>query len=527
MKKVRFLLLAAMVAMFTGCQKEVVEQELDNNKPTPTGDTRIIIEGEGMIGPATRSSDGKVEFEGGYATGAGLYDGRKAVPVEAHPDAGYEVNYFYGGPENQPKKYDYAQSGTSAFNVYLEGQDHTFHCGFKEKKRDLTVNAGTGGSVSPSGTNSYRVEKPISITATPESGYEFAGWTVTEGDVTIENPGSPATTATLHNSNSTITANFKSGAELVFTVRASANKIVSMPVLGSGPYIIDYGDGTVAQEVDLRAPGYTQYPGSYHTYSADGEYTVTIKGPAATAFSFRGTRNSDLQYTNPCPAKSILKNTIDISCVTSLENAFSGMKSLESIKCDLFESCKGRVTTCANIFDQCTNLHTIYNGLFEGFDKCTDFSLAFHYTALNSIPANTFRGCSSAVKFNSTFSAIPNILSIPAGLFDDCVNAQEFASTFELLNISTVPERLFAKCVKATFFRGTFRQSHVTTVPGNVFENCRAIENVSSCFENCSWITSLPEMWNTSLYPKIKAYNAFAKNCNKASNYSAVPAAWK
>lgn len=65
MKKVRFLLLAAMVAMFTGCQKEVAEQELDNNKPTPTGDTRIIIEGEGMIGPVTRSSDGKVSLKEG------------------------------------------------------------------------------------------------------------------------------------------------------------------------------------------------------------------------------------------------------------------------------------------------------------------------------------------------------------------------------------------------------------------------------------------------------------------------------
>lgn len=63
MKKVRFLLLAAMVAMFTGCQKEVAEQELDNNKPTPTGDTRIIIEGEGMIGPVTRSSDGRVDLQ--------------------------------------------------------------------------------------------------------------------------------------------------------------------------------------------------------------------------------------------------------------------------------------------------------------------------------------------------------------------------------------------------------------------------------------------------------------------------------
>ena len=170
MKKVRFLLLAAFATILASCQKEVAEQELDNNKPTPTGDTRIIIEGEGMIGPVTRSSDGKVEFEGGYATGAGLYNGDAQPEVAAHPDAGYEVNYFYGGPENELHRYDYAQSGSSTFTVPLGGQDHKFRCGFKEKKRDLTVNAGTGGSVSPSGTNSYRVEKPISITATPDSG---------------------------------------------------------------------------------------------------------------------------------------------------------------------------------------------------------------------------------------------------------------------------------------------------------------------------------------------------------------------
>ncbi|MFK1931230.1 hypothetical protein ACIXFI_21825 [Bacteroides fragilis] len=215
MKKVRFLLLAAFVTMLASCQKEVVEQDLGDNKPTPTGDTRIIIEGEGMIGPVTRSSDGRVDFEGGYATGAGLYDGDARPIVAAYPDAGYEVNYFYGGPENELHRYDYAQSGTSTFDVKLRGEDHTFRCGFKEKKRNLTVNSGTGGAVSPSGTNSYRVEKPISITATPNSGYEFAGWTVTEGDITIENPGSPATTATLHNSNSTITANFKQNVQFI------------------------------------------------------------------------------------------------------------------------------------------------------------------------------------------------------------------------------------------------------------------------------------------------------------------------
>ena len=210
MKQVKFLLLAAFVTMFTGCQnEEIMEQDSEKDKPVPTGDTRIIIEGEGMLETSTRSSDGRVDFTGGYATGAGLYDGRKNVPVEVHPDAGYEVNYFYGGPANQPKKYDYAQSGVSEFDVDLGGQDHTFHCGFKEKKRTLTINAGEGGTTAPKGTKEYQVEKPITIMATPKSGYEFTGWTVIDGDVTIENPDSSTTTATLHGSNSTITANFK------------------------------------------------------------------------------------------------------------------------------------------------------------------------------------------------------------------------------------------------------------------------------------------------------------------------------
>lgn len=213
MRKVKFLLLAALTAMFVGCQSdEVLEQDSGNDRPTPTGDTRITIEGEGMKDVTTRSSDGRVDFTGGYATGAGLYDGRKHVWVEAHPDAGYEVSYFYGGPSSEPKKYDYVQSGTSVFDVDLSGQDHTFHCGFKEKKRNLTVNAGSGGSVSPSGTNSYQVENAINITATPNTGYRFSGWTVTEGDATIANSGSSSTTATLHSSNSTITAKFERNA---------------------------------------------------------------------------------------------------------------------------------------------------------------------------------------------------------------------------------------------------------------------------------------------------------------------------
>ena len=209
MKKTKFLVLAVLAAMFVGCQSEEPEQISGNDRPGPTGDTRIIIEGEGMLDTQSRSSDGRVDFTGGYATGAGLYDGTAEPTVAAHPDAGYEVSYFYGGPASEPKKYDYAQSQSSTFRVPLGGQDHTFHCEFKEKKRTLTVNAGSGGKVTPSGTKEYQVEKPINITATPNSGYEFSGWSITGGDVTIANSNSSSTTATLNSTSGTITANFK------------------------------------------------------------------------------------------------------------------------------------------------------------------------------------------------------------------------------------------------------------------------------------------------------------------------------
>ncbi|MCS2662886.1 hypothetical protein NXU96_21335 [Phocaeicola vulgatus] len=66
MKQVKFLLLAAFVAMFTGCQnEEIMEQDSEKDEPVPTGDTRIIIEGEGMLETSARSSDGRVDFTGG------------------------------------------------------------------------------------------------------------------------------------------------------------------------------------------------------------------------------------------------------------------------------------------------------------------------------------------------------------------------------------------------------------------------------------------------------------------------------
>ena len=206
--KMKYLFLACgMAALFAACQNEN-EPKAVSDKPGISGDYRIIIEGEETDAQTSRSS-GTIQFVGGTASGAGLYDGTAKAIVSATPDPGYEINYFYGGPDSEPKKYDNANGGASTFDVSIEGQDHLFHVGFKKKTGSLRINAGTGGTVSPNGQVAIQREVPFSIKATPNSGYEFAGWTVNSGNVTIANASSTSTTATLNSSSGTITAQFK------------------------------------------------------------------------------------------------------------------------------------------------------------------------------------------------------------------------------------------------------------------------------------------------------------------------------
>lgn len=204
--KVKFLLLVAVLTtIFTSCQN--TEEPKEISKPGANGNFRIEIVGNQAEQQASRSS-GTIQFEGGTASGAGLYDSKDKANVSATPDDGYEIDYFYGGPESEPKKYDNANSGASFFDVDIEGQDHLFHVGFKKKERTLTINAESGGSVTPSGKDIYQVNKPITITATAKPGYKFAGWEINEGDVTIADKNNATTTATLNSLNSTITAKF-------------------------------------------------------------------------------------------------------------------------------------------------------------------------------------------------------------------------------------------------------------------------------------------------------------------------------
>ncbi|MGM9747004.1 MAG: InlB B-repeat-containing protein [Paludibacteraceae bacterium] len=77
----------------------------------------------------------------------------------------------------------------------------------------VTISAGTGGSVEPSGAQQVG-STAVAITATADTGYAFDSWTVTSGNVTITDASAASTTITA-TSDGEVTANFKTASYLV------------------------------------------------------------------------------------------------------------------------------------------------------------------------------------------------------------------------------------------------------------------------------------------------------------------------
>ena len=88
-----------------------------------------------------------MEFTGGYATGAGLYDGEDDATVAAVPYSGYQLVSFTGGPVGGSSS-QFSGKNQYSFNIQL--RDWKFTVSFK-KEYTVTVSAGTGGTVSGGG----------------------------------------------------------------------------------------------------------------------------------------------------------------------------------------------------------------------------------------------------------------------------------------------------------------------------------------------------------------------------------------
>lgn len=116
MRKLRIIYaLFALLAVSCG-RDELVENEVQR-PVVPGKQSSVIIEGEDGDGQGVTTRAGnRVEFTGGYATGAGLYDGAAKASVTAVPYSGYQLASFTGGPVGGNTN---QFSGSNQYNLIL------------------------------------------------------------------------------------------------------------------------------------------------------------------------------------------------------------------------------------------------------------------------------------------------------------------------------------------------------------------------------------------------------------------------
>ena len=147
---------------------------------------------------------------GSVSTSGGTYDDGTTVTVTATPDDGYEFVGWNGSDSSNATIDITISSDTTLEALFSEIQSTA-----ATTQYNLTVTAGTGGSVSTSG-GTYDDGTTVTVTATPDDGYEFVGWN-----------GSDSSNATID-----ITISSDTTLEAVFSeIQSTASNIWSGPIV--------------------------------------------------------------------------------------------------------------------------------------------------------------------------------------------------------------------------------------------------------------------------------------------------------
>ncbi len=116
-------------------------------------------------------------------TGAGTYTPNQVIQISASPNDGYSFQNWSGGT--------FADANLSTTMVTVS-QDLNLTANFLVSSYQLNLSAGTGGSVTGSGTFNYG--STTQIYATPNTGYSFDKW---DDNFTSANPFDSSTTVTV------------------------------------------------------------------------------------------------------------------------------------------------------------------------------------------------------------------------------------------------------------------------------------------------------------------------------------------
>ena len=192
---------------------------------------------------------------GGSVSGGGSYKYNASVTIKATANTGYTFSKWSDG------------NTTASRSITVKGAA-TYTASFTINSYKITVNAGTGGTVSGGGTYNYGTS--VTIKATPNTGYNFSKW-------------SGASTST--------------SASLTFTVTGAATYTANFSIK---TYTVTWKnwDGTVLETDTVNHGSSAAYNGSTPTRSSTAQYSYTFSGWSGTYTNVTSNQTVTAQFTS-------------------------------------------------------------------------------------------------------------------------------------------------------------------------------------------------------------------------------------
>ncbi|MCX6633788.1 MAG: hypothetical protein NT090_01630, partial [Acidobacteria bacterium] len=167
---------------------KTIEEKVNQQDTTATDALTVSSNGGGTVVPAGTSSVNR-----GVPT---------TITATPNPDCAFVRWTVVSGTAN------IADADAAETTVTLAGTDAAIMAIFSST---LTVNAGAGGTATPSGVQSGVIlGVAFDISATPDAGYSFVNWTASSGTPAFGDANARGTTVTLVTGPATVQANFTS-----------------------------------------------------------------------------------------------------------------------------------------------------------------------------------------------------------------------------------------------------------------------------------------------------------------------------
>lgn len=240
-----------------------------------------------------------------------------AIPVTVSPNEGYELDELYYTEENSDEHHA-IEAVDGAYTLTMPAAPVTLHATFKEAEYTVSIASGIeNGSLKTDPEKAHR-GSTVTVTATPDEGYELEAITVTTGDdqpVAVKDGK-----FTMPAGNVTVSASFK---KVVYTV--SVDKDIK-----NGKVSVDPETATVGDSVTVTATSDEGYELEAITVTADGK-DVAVKDGKFTMPAGNVTVSATFKKAAaPSPEPSV-STTTTVSTDVSTDIPSADKKAIEAV----------------------------------------------------------------------------------------------------------------------------------------------------------------------------------------------------